>query len=268
MGDDNSADDARISALFHHSTALAEPDVRALIQGGIDRGRARRRRGAVLAAAAAVGVVALATSVMSDPGSTGGEPGVVGAPSSTRLAAPTTTAQPTMTLPTSKPHQPPKIPKADIPVEAADLPRLFAKLYPGQITSAEAGSGRIIDNGKAGQIAHFRWNGFVTTVGFVAYSGTPEQRCRAVQQDASQSGLPPVNCSKRPDGSILVEARQTAPAIDGGVTSQAVTLFTNHGYEIFIQSYNAGRLRGPVLAPKPPFALTQLVDAVTSRTWY
>ena len=204
----------------------------ALVRGGIDRGRAKRRRrtvGTAFVAAIAVGVVGIASSVVPEFGLHGGgagsSPPVLLRPLASG-AAPCTPARPRRRATAASRRRSPEkqvttpIPTADIPVKAADLPRLFTKLYPGKVTPAEERTGRIIDNGRAGQYAHFLWNGFMTSVGFAAYAGTPAQRCREVQQDASQSGRPPVICVKRPDGTVLVSGRETAPARDGGGTSQ------------------------------------------------
>lgn len=258
MYDDKTGTDERISTLFRDSTAEIEPDVPSLVRGGIDRGRVKRRRGnlgMMLAAAATVSVVGVTAGVVSTLGSsgTGFEP----------AAAPATSTPPKATDPKTKPGRPPSIPTADIPVRAADLPRLFTRLHPGKITPAEASSGRIMDDGRAGQYAHFRWNGFTTTVAFVAFTGTPAQRCREFQ-----AGSPAVKCQPRPDGSVLSTGRDTAPDRDGGGTSQGASLFTKHGYEIFVMSYNTGRKEGPLLADEPPFSIAQLTRAVTSDVWY
>lgn len=268
MYDDNTGTDGRISTLFHDSTADIEPDVSGLVRGGIDRGRIKRRRqnvGMAFAAAAAVGIVGVAASVAPglSPSSAGFEP--AGAPTPAAASETSAVARPKATQPKTKPGTPPPIPVTDIPVKAADLPRLFTKLYPGKVTPAEQRTGRIMDDGRAGQYAHFLWNGFTTTVAFVAYSGTPAQRCRELQQDAN----PPITCVKRQDGSFLIQGqRGTAPARDGGGTSQGASLITKDGYEIFIMSYNTARKEGPILAAEPPFSLAQLTRAVTSDVWF
>ncbi|ADB33501.1 hypothetical protein Kfla_4471 [Kribbella flavida DSM 17836] len=273
--DTNTPEDDRVSALFHRSAAELDPDVAGLVQGGVHRGRTKRRRravGATVAAVTAVGAVAMATSFAAGlgPAVTGSGTGVAGAPTAT-AATPSSPAgaPPTVTRPATKPDRLPPIPKAAIPVKAADLPRKFTRLHPGKVTPAEASSGRITDDGAAGQYAHFRWNGFATTIAFVAYAGTPEQRCRVVQQQARQAGGLPVSCQKRPDGTIVITFRGQGPAADGGVTSQGATLFTKNGYEIFIQSYNSGVMKeGRTLAAEPPFSLAQLTRAVTSDVWF
>jgi hypothetical protein len=274
---DETDTDGRISTLFRDSTVEIEPDVPGLVRGAIDRGRGKRRRrnvGVALAAAATVSVVGVTASVVSSLGSGGAGFDPAGAPASAAgpvTSTATSTAPPKATQPKSqprtKPGRPPAIPTADIPVKAADLPRLFTTLYPGKVTPAEERTGRIIDDGRAGQYAHFLWNGAMTSVGFAAYSGTPAQRCRELQQDASQSG-PRLNCLTRPDGTVSMSWRETAPARDGGGTGQGVSLFTKDGYEIFAISYNWARKGGPNLAEEPPLSIAQLTRAVTDDVWF
>jgi hypothetical protein len=268
MYDDSTGTDRRISALFHSSTAQIEPDVPALVRGGIDRGRDRQRRrtvGAGFVAAAAVGVVGMATTVAPGFDLRGPDAGPAGSPVSVTTPTASAVARPTATQPKTKPTPRP-IPLANIPVKAADLPGLFTDLYPGKVTPADARTGRIIDDGKAGQYAHFRWNGFMTTVGFTAYTGTPAQRCREVQQDASQSNEPAVTCVTRPDGTVLIRGRSVVADHDGGGVSvnNHAFLFTEDGYEIFVISYNWAGKTEPVLAKEPPFSIAQLTRAVTS----
>jgi hypothetical protein len=284
--DDNGGTDARISALFRDTTAEVEPDVPALVRGGIVRGRVKRRRhnlgtatAAIATAAVVVGGAGIAAGVapgLGTDGTDGTGLGPAASGSTGSVASPTGTAtQPPAirqtTRSTTKPNSPPPIPVADIPVEAADLPGLFNRLHPGKVTPADQRTGRIIDDGRAGQIAHFRWNGFATTVAFVAYAGTPEQRCRELLQDATQSGESSRSCLKRPDGTVLTSATDRGPHEgSGGGTSvvSSAMLFTKNGYEIFALSYNSGSKTGPILAENPPFDAADLARAVTSDIWY
>ena len=154
------------------------------------------------------------------------------------------------------------------PHKAADLPGLFTRLYPGRITPAKARTGRIIDDGKEAQFAHFRWNGFATSVGFAAYFGTPAQRCRELQQVNVPPGRPPtpVTCTRRPDGSVLMTSRDAG---DGGLVAIGVSLITMRGYEIDVISYNKSDFKSrPVLSAEPPFSISQLTQAVTSDVWF
>jgi hypothetical protein len=272
---DDTSDTSDIYAAFAELGTLDVP--RALDPGTVRAGGHRaliRRRlftgaGAVGGAAALVaGAVTLAGVLMTDSGN--GAPAVAGAstahPPSADAKVTPTKARPTMSH--QKPGRPPANPVADIPVAAADLPRLFTKLYPGKVTPAEAETGQIIDDGRQAQVAHFRWNGLATSVGFTAYAGTPVQACREDQQDTNQSGNPSVTCLKRPDGTVLTSRRNIAPAVDGGGVSHSAVLYTKDGYLIFAISYNSATMKGSTAAAEPPFSTAQLTRAVTSGVWY
>ncbi|WP_328327909.1 hypothetical protein OHA70_02160 [Kribbella sp. NBC_00382] len=276
MHDEDTIDE-QVAALFHDTVAQLRPDVSALVKGSVERGGAIRRRRAIstvaAAAVAAIAVAAVTTGVATNLHGAWGEPAVTGptaTPSTTTSGGTPSASAPAMAHPnglpsesSSKPAQPP-IPTAQFPVKAAELPGLFARIQPGKITPAEASSGRIIDDGKAGQYAHFRWNGFVTTVGFRAFPGTPAQRCQQFQQE----GGPPVTCQQRSDGTVLVVGPDdVAPDVDGGVTARGAWLFTKHGYEISVISYNAASMKGTPRAAHPPFTAAQLAQTVTSPLW-
>ncbi len=281
MYDDNTTNsDGRVSTLFHDTTTHLEPDVAALVRGSIERGQVKRRRNAIgtaaAAAAAVAGIVGAAVNLAPSIGGAGYDP--AGAPAGAAVSTPSAASKPsTAPKPSKDPAktaQPATKPVktgpmggavADIPVKAADLPGLFTQLYPGKVTPAEERTGRIIDNGKEGQYAHFLWNGFTTTVGFAAYAGTPAERCRLLQK-ASGSGLT-LTCTKRPDGTVLMTWRSVGSAKMPGVC-QSASLLTKDGYEIVILSYNTGRKSGPMLAAEPPFSIAQLTTAVTSKVWF
>ncbi|WP_026162560.1 hypothetical protein [Kribbella catacumbae] len=281
MYDDNTTDsDGQVSTLFHDTTTHLEPDVAVLVRGSIERGQVRRRRNAIgTAAAAAVavaGIVGAAVNLTPNLGGAGFDP--AGAPAGTAVSTPSAASNPS-TAPTpsaapAKTAKPPTKPTkngplggavADIPVKAADLPGLFTQLHPGKVTPAEARTGRIIDNGKESQYAHFLWNGFSTSVGFAAYAGTPVGRCNALQE-ANGAALS-LTCTKRPDGTVLMTWRSVGSAKQPGVC-QSASLLTKDGYEIAILSYNTALKFGPMLAPEPPFSIAQLTTAVTSKVWF
>jgi hypothetical protein len=286
MYDDNTTDsDGRVSTLFHDTTAHLEPDVAALVQGSVERGQVRRRRNAIgTAAAAAVAVAAVvgtAVNLAPNVGGAGFDP--AGAPAGAAVSTPSAASQPSpfphpsaVPNPSAAPNPSKTATKpgktgplggavADIPVKAADLPGLFTQLHPGKVTPAEERTGRIIDNGKEAQYAHFLWNGFTTTVGFAAYFGTPVERCNELKK-ANGSALS-LTCTKRPDGTVLMTWRSVGSAKQPGV-AQSASLLTKDGYEIFIVSYNTARKSGPMLAAEPPFSIAQLTAAVTSKVWF
>lgn len=266
----NGDGDERLSTLFQESAAQVSPDVAGLVQGSIDRGRARRRHqsaGTALAVAAMAGVAVLAVSIGPGPGS--GDAGFQPA-GSVSSAPPSATSAPRKVTPTTSPSRVPKT--AGIPVRAADLPGLFTRLHPGTITPAEARTGRIIDNGRkgpnAGQYAHFLWNGFQTTIGFSAYAGSPSHRCEELQHAELPPGSGPrlvITCKARPDGTVLMSWRDQGSR---GLIGQSASLFTNDGYEIFAVSYNIASKTGRPLAAEPPFTMSQLTEAVTSDIWF
>ncbi len=272
MYDDKTATDDRVTTLFHDTTADVEVDVAALVRGGIDRGRAKHRlhtAGTAFAAAVGVaGIVGVALTVAPGLGS-GGASGIAPAGAPAPVPVTSTTAKPDKPEKTTndKPVPPPPA-KANIPVKAANLPGLFAEIYPGKITQAEARSGRIMDGGKEHQIAHFLWKGHITTVSFAAYHGTPGEACEAARQDAKLAGRPPITCTERPDGSFVYSAFGQEPTVDGGGSANIATLITTDHYAIEILSYTYARKGGPNLSAKPPLTQEQLKQAVTSQAWF
>lgn len=240
-------DETNTIALLDRATSDLVPDIDRLVEGGVRRGRIRRRRrriGTTLAAAAVVGVIGVSASVAPGlPGesSTGSDAGQVADP--------------------VKPNPPVKEPKApatarEIAVHAKQLPGLVADLFPGTITPAAKRTGRIIDEGPTAQIAHFQWNGFLTSVG--AWRTTAAEPCRA----------PGAKCVQLPDGSTVLRWTETGPAVDGAVSGRGLSLFTTDGWEIFAISYNAADGKdSPVLADEPPFDFDQLERIVMSDVW-
>ncbi len=277
MHDDKTATDDRVTTLFHDTTADVEVDVAALVRGGITRGRAKHRlHTAGTALAAAVGVAGIVGVALTVPGlGSGGDGGI--APAGAAASASTSvstgpSAKPTpdqgKVKPTGKSAIPPVPATADIPVKAADLPGLFAQIHPGKITQAEKRTGRIIDDGKHGQIAHFLWKGYLTSVIFTAYEGPAAARCAETRQQLQSGGETPMVCTPRPDGSVLLSGQGQEPAADGGGKANWASLFTKDSYEIQILSYTYGRRGGPNLTPQPPLSQTQLKQAVTSQAWF
>jgi hypothetical protein len=284
MYDDNiTPGDERVSTLFHDTAADVEVDVAALVHGGITRGRTKHRLQSVgTAFAAAVGVAGIAGAALtigpglgsSGNGSGQGEAPVAASASAKPTPVPTASSgKPSMAGPRSnwpggKSTNVPPPATAEIPVKAASLPGTFAQLFPGKITQAEKRTGRIIDDGRQNQIAHFLWKGYLVGVGFSAYNGTPAQRCAESSQDAKLAGRPRQTCTERPDGTFLSSEHGTEPAVDGGGKANIATLITKDGYEIWIQVYTYGAKGGHNLSTQPPLSEGQLKQAVTSKTWF
>ncbi|GAA1686151.1 hypothetical protein GCM10009745_33410 [Kribbella yunnanensis] len=268
MYDDKTAADDRVTTLFHDTTADVEVDVAELVRGGIARGRAKHRLhtiGTAFAAAVGVaGIVGVALPLATSTSGNGIAPAGAPAPAVTSTKA---TAVPPKGKPSDKPLPPPPA-EADIPVKAANLPGAFAHIFPGKITQAEKRTGRIIDDGKQAQIAHFLWDGFLVSAMFDAYRGTPAERCEEIRVDAASATRRAVICTERPDGTFLVSTRGEEPAVDGGGKANSATLITKDHYEITVMAYTYGRKGGPNLSPQPPLSEAQLKHAVTSHAWF
>ena len=72
-----------------------------------------------------------------------------------------------------------------------------------------------------------------------------------------------------PDGSTLLRWSETGPAVDGAVSGQGASLFTDDGWEVFAISYNAADGKdSPVLADDPPLTLAQLEQIVRDDAWF
>ena len=243
----------RLATLLRESTAELTPDVVGLVEGGTARGqglRRRRRVGTALAAVAVVGVIGVAASVgpgLLDDGSSQGTEGQVTDP-----------GKPDPVKPPQKETPPPT---RKLAVKADRIPAIVAELYPGEIAPASARTGRIIDDGPTAQIAHFRWNGFLTSVGAMTGGSTATEACGNLS--------PGSTCTQLPDGSTLLRWSETGPAVDGAVSGQGASLFTDDGWEVFAISYNAADGKdSPVLADDPPLTLAQLEQIVRDDAWF
>ena len=244
----------RLATLLHESTTELTPDVVGLVEGGTARGqglRRRRRVGTALAAVAVVGVIGVAASVgpgLLDNGSSGTEGQV------------TDPGKPDPVKPPQK-EQKTQASSRHLAVKADRIPDLVTELYPGEISPADARTGRNIDDAPSVQIAHFLWNGHLTSVGATHGETSASVACSQLSPGAT--------CTEGPDGSTLLRWSETGPAADGGVTAQGVSLFTDDGWEVFAISYNAADGKGtPVLAHDPAFTLAQLEQIVGRDAWY
>lgn len=248
--------------ILREAASRLEPDVDRIVAGATDRGRAlrrRRRTGAVLAGVAAVAVAAAGVGIASS----GAGPEARG--DGTNVAADPSDATSPIPPEDLKPDEPLPSPPAGAPdpsVRANELPGLVTALYPGEVTDAPKSTGQIMNGGESFQVAHFRWNGFLLTVGGTsAGGGDPMARCRESVGDGA-------TCTRRADGSALLSSQQTGPAVDGGVTVRGASLYVP-GWDIFALAYNAGAGKGsPVLADEPPFTFEQLQAIVEDPAWF
>lgn len=261
---------SRVSALLHSKTAELDPDVSSLVRGAIDRSRSRQRRTTIATAflaAVAVGAVGVGVGVVPDLGGDGASDPA--APLAT--TTPAVPSQPLRTPPLDKATmKPPPVPVADIPVRAADLPGEFVRLFPGKLAPAPESTGGIIDDGRKNQVAHFLWNGYMVTVAFNAFAGTPQQACGDDNQGAGGTGGVAPRCATRPDGTVLANGRRSATIHDGGGMSvvNSAALYTKDGYVIVALVYNWASKAGPILADNPPLTVNDVETAVISKIWF
>jgi len=245
--------------ILREAASRLEPDIDSLVAGGTARGRRLRRRrrlGTVVAGAAVAGVVvagaALAPSLLDGDAKVADEPGF----------ADDTKPVPSESVKPDEPTQAPPPDAPDLSVRAKELPGLVSALFPGEVTDADERTGQIMNGGKSFQVAHFRWNGFLLTVGATsAGGGDPMARCRDNAGDGS-------TCTQRPDGSALLTWQQTGPAKDGAVTGRGVGLYVT-GWDISAIAYNAADGKdSPLLADEPPFTSAQLEVIVDDPAWF
>ncbi|MEJ7833165.1 MAG: hypothetical protein WKF79_09640 [Nocardioides sp.] len=248
----------QISILMHDSTADLAPDVASLIEGGVARGQGRRRRrriGTTLGAVVVIGVIAAGAAIA--PTLPGGAPDA--APRESQVAN-----DPEPTPSADEPSRTPQPERRSLAVKAAQIPGVFTEVFPGAVEEAvdEAnGTGGYLDQGPKAQIAHFRWNGYLMTVGLTSGGISVADACRNLEDGYF--------CNERQDGTTLLSWTDTGPAVDGGVAGRGVSLFTTDGWEVFAISYNAADAKdSPVLAEEPPFTLDQLEQVATSNAWF
>ncbi|MBJ7357727.1 hypothetical protein [Nocardioides sp.] len=253
---------------LRQAAARLEPDVDLLVAGATARGRRLRRRRRVaagVAAAAAVGVVATgAATVPSLLDSEAKAPDRSGFADGTSVApdpSPKTSPIPSEVKP-DEPFQSPPPGSPDPSVRAKEMPGLVTRLFPGEVTDAAERTGQIMNGGESFQVAHFRWNGYLMSVGATsAGGGDPMARCRDNAGDGAV-------CERREDDSALLTWQATGPASDGGVTGRGVTLYVQ-GWDVFAIAYNAADGKGsPLLADEPPFTHEQLLTIVDDPSWF
>jgi hypothetical protein len=166
---------------------------------------------------------------------------------------------PSVPAPTSTPSA--SGPPARLAVRASEIPGLVADLLPGSVAAAPERTGGLMDAGTGTQIAHFLWNGTLTSVGAVRGEMSAQDMCAGAAGGAV--------CTDRPDGSTLVTWDETGPAVDGGVSGRGVSLFLAGGWEVFAISYNAADGKdAPLLAPEPPLSHADLEQVVSSERWF
>jgi hypothetical protein len=213
--------------------------------------------GSALAAVAVLGVVGAGAVVVPLLAADSSRP--TSAEDTTSSTGPPTSIPSSVPAPTSTPSA--SGPPARLAVRASEIPGLVADLLPGSVAAAPERTGGLMDAGTGTQIAHFLWNGTLTSVGAVRGEMSAQDMCAGAAGGAV--------CTERPDGSTLVTWDETGPAVDGGVSGRGVSLFLAGGWEVFAISYNAADGKdAPLLAPEPPLSHADLEQVVSSERWF
>lgn len=259
-----------LSTLFDNATRDLTADVSALVDGGASRGRARLRRrrvGATIAAAAAVGVIGAAA--------------VAVPPLADRLSAAEVTTDPTGT-PTATPTAsasassgPPRtfgVARKDMATTLRDL------LGPGEATQLYTTEEPLGDGlPPVTRGGHLTWNGGEVTL-FVNPPMSPEQ-VRYIN-DLPGDGMeypvtremvcdPPARCEDLSDGSWL-RVHEGTPPVPGSSEQRevAVTSYLPDGAWVMAMAYNyRGARPDEPVGPDPVLTEQQLRELVTNPIW-
>lgn len=263
-----------LSTLFDTATRDLTPDVSALVDGGASRGRARLRRrrvGATIAAAAAVGVIGAAA--------------VAVPPLADRMSA----AQ-VATDPTGPPTATPTASPTASASEPSGLPRTFGVARKDMATTLRD----LLGSGRATQLytseeplgdglppvtrgGHLTWNGGEVTL-LVTPPMSPEQ-VRYIN-DLPGDGMEypvtremvcdsPARCEDRPDGSWLrlLEGKPPVPS-SSEQREVTVTSYLPDGAWVMAMAYNyRGARPDKPVGPDPVLTEQQLRELVTNPIW-
>lgn len=242
-----SPDDTGVAELLRRASDDLTPDVDRLVNGGITRGRSRRRRariGTTVASLAVIGVVGGLAAVVPHLGGADSarDPG---------LATDGPTETPTETPTVTAPEQLRDIPAAQIPKIALSLLQPAASLTLGEPDVH-------LDQPEH-RVVRARLDGMVTDFGMFPRKPGSESSCR---QDAeSMGGL----CQEIEDGVLLLT---WGPALADGVTCQGANV-ERARYEVWVTSCDAAESKdSPPLADEPPLSVPQLVQIVASDHWF
>jgi hypothetical protein len=253
------APDSGVDRIFRQATEHLHADVDRLVAGGVDRGRARRRRhlaGTAVAAVATIGVIGAGAAVVPQQGPETARdvPVATGEGKATPSPSPTPTPPPsaTPTRPTSHLSEP-----GEPTVSAADIPQRVDELVPGHdvgepLMQSPYG---VVDTGSE-KIVHFLVDGMLTTVIINRASASLAYDC----VDGST-----VECRTLADGTVVQVA---APTTGDQVTMQGV-IAIRETWMVDVMSYNAvdGKDVAPV-QPEPALSEEELVALATSDTWF
>lgn len=219
------------------------PDIHAMVNGGITRGRARQRRariGTIIGTLAMVGLGAAV--VVSVPlGGLGHAPGDPGVASDGGSASEAASPQDDLLVFTEITHVPtPGVWR----VAAADIPAAVGALALASDVSPPLDEPPYeVRDTPTAKVVHFLVNGMLATL------------------DAKRSEPP-----RGARGGVVVQSGQ--PVTVFGVTSQSVTVW-RAGWSITITSYNAaGHRDSPTIAPSPALTQQQLATVAGSALWF
>lgn len=261
-----------LSTLFDTATRDLTPDVSALVDGGASRGRARLRRrrvGATIAAAAAVGVIGAAAVAV---------PPLADRMSAAQVATDPTgppTATPTASASASEPSGLPRtfgVARKDM---ATTLRDLLGSGRATQLYTSEEPLGDGLPPVTRG--GHLTWNGGEVTL-LVTPPMSPEQ-VRYIN-DLPGDGMEypvtremvcdsPARCEDRPDGSWLrlLEGKPPVPS-SSEQREVTVTSYLPDGAWVMAMAYNyRGARPDKPVGPDPVLTEQQLRELVTNPIW-
>lgn len=252
--------DSGVGRIFQRATDHLQPDVDRLVAGGLDRGRARRRRGHLAGTAVAVvatfGVIGAGAAVLPQlgPDAATDIPVAAGGGTPTPTPAPTPSPSPTPTRSPDSSHlSEPGLPT----VAAADIPRRLGELVHGhQVGGPLTHHPYPLVDADSEKTVHFLVDGMLTTVVISRASASLAYDC------ADEST---VECSTPADGAVVQVAK---PTTNDQVTMQSV-LAIGETWMVDVLSYNAadGKDVAPI-QPEPALSEDELVKLATSEAWF
>lgn len=268
--------DPGVTALFQRATDELEAPSAQLVAAGVTRGRALRRRhqiGTAVAAAAVFGVIgataAVVPSLVGDEGRASDDAGFATQPSTAPL--PTATPPVDPPSPTTDDELGKDIGEADstvvpragapeLGVLAADIPGTVEAIL-GSDLAGEALTEApypLVDEPHR-RIAHFRWDGMLTTVIIEPVAISDAGDCPNVKVEAG-------TCTPLAGGEL---ATYWGPDTADQVTAHGVVVWSGDGYRASVISYNAPAGKDvPPSQPAPALTRADLEKIAASDACY
>ena len=249
-------DDTGVAELLRRASDDLTPDVDRLVNGGITRGRSRRRRariGTTVASLAVIGVVGGLAAVVPrlDGADSAGDPSVA-----TEGPSKTTPETPAPE-PTLAPTEASTAPLRFREVPAAQVPEVALSLLQPPATVALGEPDVHLDE-LDHRVVKVRLDGMVTEFGMTG----PRSGSSSCESDAESLGG---SCQELEDGALLL---LWGPADVGGVTCQGAGVERSR-YEVWATTCNAAeRADSPPLADEPPLSVVQLGQIVANDYWF